>query len=255
MWVIEENGSFDAQISSFPVGYSFINVIDGDPFKIVQGGNATHSKSYMAGPKNSPFSLGMTFIKRALMIQLQPYAIPILFSIPAGAFYDHVLPLADFDHALAMNLESLICSDFSSEQVLENTSDILLNMIENPDADDRVLAAFHILLQSKGQISISQLANDVNLSQRRLQQLFQHYFGITAKSYGSIIKMQYHTFQWLNGTNLDVVIPDGYFDQSHFIHELKRQTGMLPKEFFDYITHERNKPAYLTSNIYFQQIV
>lgn len=250
MWIIEENGSLDIQVRSFPVGYSFINVIDGNQFEIIQRNRSTNGRSYLSGPRDSPFTLQMTYIKRALMIQLQPYAIPILFSIPASEFYDYVLPLTDFDLSLAKNLESLICSDLNSEQVLERTSEIFVNKINDQHNDARIPAALTFLLQTKGQIPIAQLAYEVNVSQRRLQQIFQQYFGLTAKSYARIIKMQYHTYQWLHGTDLDVIIPDGYYDQSHFIHDLKRQTGMLPGKFFDYITDDRNKLAYLTSNIY-----
>lgn len=250
MWIIEENGSCDINVKSFPIGYSFINVIDGKKFKIVQDTNTNEVTSYLAGPKRTHFTLEMTYINRALTIQLQPYAIPLLFSIPAGEFYDHILPLADFDGTLSVELEDLVCSDLSSDQVLRKVSEVFTNMINDNYADNRVSAALSLLLISKGQIPISELAREVNLSQRRLQQLFQYYFGMAAKSYGRIIKMQYHTYQWLNGTDLDVVIPDGYYDQSHFIHDLKSQTGMLPSDFFNYVTDERNKPAYLNSNLY-----
>ncbi len=250
MWIIEENGSLDIDVKSFPVGYSFINVINGNHFNIIQDSNRTQTYSYLAGPLDSPFTLGMTFIKRALMVQLQPFAIPILFSMPADEFHDHVLPLADFNAKLATYLEELIFSELTSNQVLEKTSRIFMDMMGDQHLDMRIPTALACMLESKGKVPISKLAHEVNVSQRRLQQLFQYYFGLPAKTYARIIRMQHHTFQWLNGTDMDVVIPDGYYDQSHFIHDLKRQTGMLPGEFFDYVTHERNKPAYLTSNIY-----
>ena len=251
MWVIEENGSLNLNVKSFPIGYSFINVIDGNKFKVIQNNQQEEYRSYLAGPKSSHFSLEMSFIKRALTIQLQPYAVPILFSIPANEFYDQVLPIADFDNILSEQLERLITSDLPSEQVLKDVSEIFTELARSTkDIDSRVSAALSLLLRSNGNLSISTLADEVNLSHRRLQQLFKHYYGMPAKSYARIIKMQYHTYQWLNGTDLDMVIPDGYYDQSHFIHELKKQTGMLPNDFFNYVTDERNKPAYVNSNLY-----
>jgi hypothetical protein len=118
MWIIEENGSLDISVKSFPIGYSFINVFDGNKFKIMQGSISTEVSIYLARPKSFYFTLKMTYINRALTIQLQPYAIPLLFSIPAGEFFDHILPLANFDRALSTQLEGLVCSDLSSDQVL-----------------------------------------------------------------------------------------------------------------------------------------
>ncbi|GEM_PF-3061240 len=252
MWIIEENGSLNVNVKSFPVGYAFINSIDGDRFKVRRDNHSEEYYSYMAGPNSSHFNLEMDFVNRALTIQLQPYALPSLFGIPASEFYNQVLLLSAFDHRFSQQLEELITSDLTSAEVLDSVCNILMEKLECQTSDARVAAARTLILRNKGKMPISILSDELNLSQRRLQQLFQHYFGMTAKSYARVVKMQHHTFQWLHGESLDTIIPDGYYDQSHFIHELRRQTGMLPGEFFEYINNERAKPAYIHSNLYYQ---
>ena len=76
MWIVEEGGALDISIKSFPVGYAFINVIDGNPFRIAEKDISTTYKSYLAGPRASFYDLDMAFIKRALTIQLQPFSLP-----------------------------------------------------------------------------------------------------------------------------------------------------------------------------------
>lgn len=252
MWIVEENGAFNIDLKSFPIGYSFINVIDGKPFSITNKGNEYKTKSYLAGPKMSLFNLQMSYIRRALTIQLQPYAIPYLFGIPASEFMDEIVSLNDFNPELSIRLEELIASDISSFNVLNLVEDLLLKNLSFNKIEDRISHSLNLLMSTGGNIKINELAYHINISQRRLQQLFQHNFGISAKAYSRVIKMQYHTFQILNGKDLDAIIPDGYYDQSHFIHELKKQTGLLPNEFYDYINNDGHKMAYLTSNIYFQ---
>ena len=251
IWIIEEDGAFNIDLKSFPIGYSFINVIDGDPFTIINKGNEYQTKSYLAGPKMVYFNLQMSYIRRALTIQLQPYSVPYLFDIPASDFLDEIVYLDDFAPNLASAFEELIASDLTSIEVLKQIEDILLLNLNQEKVDDRVLNALGLLVKLGGNIKITDLSEKVNISQRRLQQLFQYNFGLSAKSYSKIVKMQYHTFQILNGKELNAIVPDGYFDQSHFIHELKKQTGLLPNDFYDYINHETNKMAYLTSNLYF----
>lgn len=251
MWVIEEGGRSDVVVKSFPVGYSFINVIDGNPFTIEQGDVSTEHKSYLAGPKSSHFNLKMSHIKRALTIQLQPYAVPSLLSIPSNEFYGQVLPVRDFNPPLAERLEELVASDLTSENVLESTRSLFIDQLDDHQLDLRLPEALSLIMRSKGNMPIVEVAHALNLSPRRLQQLFQYYFGMTAKSYSRVAKMQYHTFEWLKGQSLDTAIPDGYYDQSHFIHELKKQTGMLPKTFYSYINDDRTKQAYINSNLYY----
>ncbi len=253
MWIVEEGIGLDVSIKSFPVGYSFINVIDGNPFNIIEKNRASSYKSYLAGPRSSFYDLNMSFIKRALTIQLQPFALPFFFSMPASEFTEKVVHLSDFMPDFADQLESLISSEQPSIEVLRKVENLLLERVNCSSPDERILCSLDILLKTGGDIRIDKLSYHLNLSQRRLQQLFQQYYGITAKRYSRIIKMQHHTFQLLNGKDLDTVIPDGYFDQSHFIHELRSQTGMLPKEFYNYISHENHKAAYLNSSLFLKR--
>ena len=253
MWIIEEAIGFDISIKSFPVGYSFINVIDGNPFNIIEKERNSTYKSYLAGPRSSFYDLNMSFIKRALTIQLQPFALPYFFSVPASEFTEQVVHLSDFMPDFADQLESLVCSEQPSVKVLKKVENLLKKKIEYSSIDKRIPYSLDLLLKAGGDIRINQLSYKLNLSQRRLQQLFQQYYGITAKRYSRIIRMQHHTFKLLNGQNLDAIIPDGYFDQSHFIHELRSQTGMLPKEFYNYISHKNHREAYLNSNLFLKR--
>lgn len=251
MWIIEDNPDLSVHVKSFPVGYSFLNIINGHPFNIKHKKEDITTKSYLTGIQTGYFDLNMRKIKRALMIQLQPFAIPYLFNIPASVFINKIMPLEEINKNLANILEDLVEGNFSSEKVLELAEFHLIKGLKDATVEGRVLRSLEIILNYGGDLKIDYISNKINLSQRRLQQLFKSNFGISAKSYSRIVKMQYHTFQLLTGKDLDMIIPDGYYDQSHFIHEIKRQTGFLPSAFSNYINKESHKAAYLTSNLYY----
>lgn len=252
MWIIEEDQGIDIKVDAFPTGYAFINVMCGSSFKVVQSGTADlETLSYLAGPGATHFSLEMKHIKRALTIQLQPYALPSFFNMPTNTFSQQRLALCDVHAEMAYRLEALINGDLTADQVLKNCEEVLLGYCLQLLVDPRAHHGLGQILRHQGQQPINQLSEDLNLSQRRLQQLFSHYFGLSPKALSRIAKMQFHSFQLLNGLSLDDIIPDGYFDQSHFIHELKKQTGRLPGAYEAYINSPERKAAYYTSNLYF----
>ncbi len=154
------------------------------------------------------------------------------------------------DGELAHRLEELLTLEKQPDIVLRKTASILENRVTDGGIDPRVVGALDHILQNRGQGSISSLAGQVNLSQRRLQQLFRDYFGLSAKSYSRVVRLQHHTYELLTGRSIDTIVPDGYYDQSHFLHDLKRQTGLLPDAYVDVLNDPAHKPAYLSSNLF-----
>ncbi|GAB5524410.1 MAG: hypothetical protein Roseis2KO_22820 [Roseivirga sp.] len=250
--MIEEDQGIDIAVDAFPTGYAFINVIRGASFKVLQHGVALETCSYLAGPGTTHFSLKMTHIQRALTIQLQPFALPFIFNRPAHCFAHEQLSLKDVNPEIAERLEALVQGDTNTHMVLRACEEVILNYCTQTLIDPRAHHGLEQILGQGGQQPIKSLSADLNLSQRRLQQLFSHYFGLSPKALSRIVKMQYHSFQLLNGLSMEQIIPDGYFDQSHFIHELKKQTGRLPGEYEAYISAPERKVAYYTSNLYFK---
>ncbi|GAA4272892.1 helix-turn-helix domain-containing protein [Aquimarina gracilis] len=252
MWIIEETNGININVKAFPTGYPYINVISGTSFTIKNiNNNVLETSSYLSGNALTPFELNMSVIKRALTIQLQPYAIPYLTGIPANEFSELRVPIHCFSKYLSERLEELINSDLNSELVLQKVLTILNQYKNEALVDKRVYVALNNILSNRGHISINAINSKINLTQRRLQQLFKMYLGMSAKSYTRIVRMQSHTFKLLNGEKLDTIVPDGYFDQSHFIHDLKKQTSMSPLEFHKFITSSEHHAAYYVSNLFY----
>ena len=250
MWVVEEDHPFEVQVRSFPVGYPFINVLSESQFSIGIRGKEIVTSSYLAGSNQVPFQLRMPVVKRALTIQLQPFAIPGLWRTAAADLRDQVVPLADLDDELANRLEELLTLEKKPDIILQKTATILEQKVTGGGIDSRLVGALAHILQTRGQGSVADLAGQINLSQRRLQQLFRDYFGLSAKSYSRVVRLQHHTYELLTGRSIDAIAPDGYYDQSHFLHDLKRQTGLLPGEYADFVNDPAHKPAYLSSNLF-----
>lgn len=83
-------------------------------------------------------------------------------------------------------------------------------------------------------MSVQALANHFCLGRRQFERRFLANNGLTASTFKRISRFE-HALRalMLNDTgNTNVIALDhGYYDQAHFIHECKRQTGRSPEQY------------------------
>ncbi|HEY5407374.1 MAG TPA: AraC family transcriptional regulator, partial [Ginsengibacter sp.] len=99
-----------------------------------------------------------------------------------------------------------------------------------------IAAIANIIFQKKGLISIERLALDTNMSLRNLERKFINEVGIPPKLYARITrfynalenKMLHPGKSWT-----DITYENGYYDQSHFIREVKSFSAKTPEELFN----------------------
>jgi len=79
---------------------------------------------------------------------------------------------------------------------------------------------------------INEFCRQKRISSRQLQRMYAKYIGLSASSYntlnrfhGSLNQLLYGEYSKLS----DLAYDNGYFDQLHFIKEIKRFTGNSPK--------------------------
>ncbi|RKF37373.1 transcriptional regulator [Sphingobacterium siyangense] len=93
--------------------------------------------------------------------------------------------------------------------------------------DLRKKRLFEILYQSKGAISVKELAEQSCWSSRQINRYFNHQFDISLKSYCNILRFR-SSFEHLKKGKL---FPEQNFsDQAHFIREVKKLSGVSPKK-------------------------
>ncbi|MDX1990886.1 MAG: helix-turn-helix domain-containing protein [bacterium] len=116
-----------------------------------------------------------------------------------------------------------------------------------PDAALR--QAVHLLQRTSGQIALPSLETHVNLSYRQLQRKFHHSIGLSPKYFARALRFS-QTIGRLLAHPGPVVIPDGYYDQSHFIRESLTFTGHPPTRLLQLIrTLEPHDDAIIQYNV------
>lgn len=109
----------------------------------------------------------------------------------------------------------------------------LIARMKNTEPDRMVLAALALIHKSKGNIRISELMDQLHISQSPLEKRFRQVVGTSPKKFASIVRMKSIVQQYNTKSSLtELGYEAGFYDQAHFIKEFKSFTGETPEKFF-----------------------
>lgn len=115
--------------------------------------------------------------------------------------------------------------------VIEKLNETMLSLISpEKKIDLRRENLFNSLYKTNGELSVEAYAQLVFWTSRQINRYFKDRFGISLKSYCRILKC-YASFSSVRNGHL---FPErNYFDQSHFIRDMKKITGSSPSKLFE----------------------
>jgi AraC-like DNA-binding protein len=91
-----------------------------------------------------------------------------------------------------------------------------------------------IICSSKGNLLFNSLQRILGYSERYIREKFRGAYGFPPKRYSNIIRFQNILKKLLLGKYYDLpslAVDNGYFDQSHFIHEFQHFVSMPPEKY------------------------
>jgi AraC-like DNA-binding protein len=204
--------------------------------ELITQGLTQHFTSHLAGLKTQPQKIRLDR-STLLSIRFRPHGLYRFTGINARELVDqNVSP------------EQIFGRDFTwlEEQLLETSNwEKRLDLIEcffrqrltrNASQNDPLFEAFlQHLERGKGHIPIAGLADYFKVSVKTLERKCLQYLGITPKKYSRLVRL----FNALSistctaeSSLTDIAYRNGYYDQMHFIKEVKHFTGMVPGHFF-----------------------
>jgi len=157
---------------------------------------------------------------------------------PGGAFALFGIPLSDMAN-VHLSLED-ICgreSELLRERILHFPSvesrfaAMEAWLTARLDAQPVLHPAVKYALTNAGGMSVGELAENVNLSTRRLTQLFTREVGLTPKLFARIERFQQVVRQIAAAKEinwLEIALRCGYYDQAHFNHDFQEFSGINP---------------------------
>ncbi len=95
--------------------------------------------------------------------------------------------------------------------------------------DERKRRLFELIYASNGETSVKELSEKVFWSARQINRYFNQQFGISLKVYCSILRFRASLQHIVHGK----LFPElNFSDQNHFIKEIKKFSGAIPKDLF-----------------------
>ncbi|RFS14376.1 AraC family transcriptional regulator [Emticicia sp. C21] len=166
-----------------------------------------------------------------LGVEFYPYAIPLLFSLPATELTNQYIDLKTFFGNKGEVLEESIFLAQSTGQRVSILTQFLESLIK-PAKKTHIIDAVQQLNKSKGNINLELFARQLPFSQRQFERLFKELVGFSPKSYLRILKFEkalplIYSVDSFTSLALDA----GYYDQAHFNHDFKEFTGLHPKDY------------------------
>ena len=233
--------------------FEFVIRLGNDRTEIIHPGKLGQTEVFsgalLTGPQTRSFVLDKSQQDELIGIHFRPGGAFPFFGMPANEFLDRHVSLESVCRADAeelrerLELAPLLPSKF---QILESWLVARLNGVRARHQAVRYslerLTQAERLTQTSSQESIvrmKDLADEVNLSTRRLSELFSREVGLAPKVFARLQRFQ-HALRCLEANKSpdfsEVALKCGYFDQSHFNHEFLEFSSLTPTLYLEKTT-------------------
>ena len=166
---------------------------------------------------------------------IYPFAVPYFFKVPSEETSNEMLDLDIFlggSEGKELEEKIMIAPDnFKRAEIL--TRFLEAKLANKPLSHNNIICAIKHVIHSKQPGAVAQLADKFNLSVRQFDRKFKEYAGFSPKTYLRLVRLNKATQQHLTNKPLtQIALECGYYDQSHFIHDVKAFTGYHPSFYF-----------------------
>ncbi len=165
----------------------------------------------------------------------KPFALATIFKVSAQDLKEKPVDLNLWNAQKAMALNIQLYHSKSTQEKVEILSHFIFTQIESNKRDcEMIRYSTDTIMHNSNTDVLSQLLENLHLSERTFQRIFKKYVGITANEYRRICQ-HYFAFSHLKSGHFekltDVAFTNGYFDQSHYIRSFKEFTNTTPNEY------------------------
>jgi AraC-like DNA-binding protein len=185
---------------------------------------------YLGGTQRGPINFISMPDSKFYGIRFKPGGFGVFFGMPLYEATGQFIELSLKELAFISNCENL-------QVTIALTDAFFLQRLSSKS--DRILSITEDLYLTNGAITIDNLAKRHCIGFRSLERLFKNNVGLTPKELSKIIRFQ-SVLKRLEDKNfnddfLQLAFDMGYYDQSHFINEIKAFTGRTPSQLHSFL--------------------
>jgi AraC-like DNA-binding protein len=168
-------------------------------------------------------------------VYLWPWAVRAFFQLEPSQCRDLLIDLEQLCGAATNELEQAIQQATSTDERVEHCARFLRERGDTSQQDHVLEPMIMDIHGSETEASLEALIENSGLSRRSFERRFKECTSYSPATYLRILRFQ-RTYRMLeNGSAhslTDIAHASGYFDQSHFIRDFKRFSGLNPRSYF-----------------------
>ncbi len=164
-------------------------------------------------------------------VRLKPSIFYLLFNIESDKIMDNQIQFSDIEKEISINK---ILDLKNTNERIEYLKHYLLQKTKE-QKEIPFMKIVEKIYESPNEQSVTNIAKKFGYNERNLYRVFKRNFGVSPKVLLNILRLHLClTLILENKMNLiDIALSCGFYDQSHFIKEIKRYTGISPLKIID----------------------
>jgi AraC-like DNA-binding protein len=191
--------------------------------------------SFVAGLYDRHTIVGSSGRMAGIQANFSPIGARLLLGRPLDAFANRMVQLEDVWGAEATGLTAELADAPTWAARFERLDCHFIRRIAAASpVHPSVAWALERLLQTRGQIRIDSLVQQIGWSRRHLIERVHHEFGLAPKTLARVLRLG-HAVSLLRRDGAarlaEVAADSGYYDQAHFTRDFREFTGMTPGAF------------------------
>lgn len=159
-------------------------------------------------------------------VRLKPGLFYHLFKISADKIMDHTIPFSKIENVFNLDEIFTLIDTKDRIRVLKN---YLLKKTKDASSNKFIIMVEQLYQNPKEQ-NVIMIAGNFGCHKRHLQRIFKTNYGVSPKVLLNILRLHLCLTLMLEEDKdlMDIASICGFYDQSHFIKEVKRYTGFSP---------------------------
>lgn len=221
----------------YPTGSASMVFHYGSPSKFQEKNSSEYIESNLVicGQHNKYYDLSLSGKTSMILIIFKPHGLKSFFNFPITELFNENISLQNLAKNETLELEDKLFNSSDNKQRISHLESFLIKRLIHNNDFDRIEHAVKMIEDAKGQIKTQYIAQEVCLGIKQFERTFSKHVGMNPKKFSSIIRFQ-NVIQMKrkhkNSNMFQLAFDNGYYDQSHFIHDFKSLTGLTPKHFF-----------------------
>lgn len=208
----------------------------------------TCKRAWVSGVRTRPITIPSGRGSRMLVIAFRKGKAFPFYPLPMNDLNDFVIEADLIFGKSILDLREQLLASSSTGQMFLLTETFLLtragyNVLQADSFSKCIDYAVTQIIKYPNQFCLEKLSDEIGYSQKHFIHLFKAQVGLTPKQYMKILRFQ-KTILEIESTSIHdwtfLARQNGFYDQSHFIHDFKGFSGFTPNEYIKRKTETLN---------------